>query len=329
MSLRVLKPGLLDTLQDQGRHGWAHRGINPGGAMDSVALAVANFLVGNQSNEAVLEIHFPAPRLTFESDALFALAGADFAARLDSRAVPAHTPVFASAGSILEFSKPASGVRCYLAIAGGFDVAPWLGSRSTHLAVQAGGFMGRALQSGDVLPFRRPADWSAALKGEKCRVLPWKANISGFYPAGNRLRFCPGPEYESLNTESKQLLEKARWKIGPKSNRMGYRAEGPALTLKDPLELASSGVVPGTIQLLPNGQFILLMADCQTTGGYPRIGHIISADLPGLAQMQPGDTFYLQSIDLEQTFHIKAKFNAGLRRLQMGCRLLANYYQTI
>lgn len=329
MSLRVLKPGLLDTLQDQGRHGWAHLGINPGGSMDTVAPAVANFLVDNQPNEAVLEMHFPAPRLKFESNALLAMAGADFAARLDGRAVPLHTPIAVSTGSILEFSKPVSGARCYLAIAGGFDVAPWLGSRSTHLAVQAGGFKGRALQSGDVLPFRRPADWSVVLKGGKCRIVPWRANVSGLYPPANLLRFCPGPEYELLNAASKQLLENARWKIAPQSDRMGYRTEGPALALEHPLELVSSGVVPGTVQLLPNGQFIILMADCQTTGGYPRIGHLISADLPGLAQMQPGDTFFLQSIDLEQTFRIKAKFNAGLRRLQMGCRLLANYYQTI
>lgn len=326
MSLRVLKQGLLDTLQDHGRHGWAHLGINPGGAMDTIAAAIANFLVGNPPNEAVLEMHFPAPRLTFESDALLALAGADFAARLDGRAGPLHTPIAVSTGSILEFSKPVSGARCYLAIAGGFDVTPWLGSRSTHLAVQAGGFKGRALQSGDVLPFRRPADWSVVLKGGKCRILPWRANVSGLYPPANRLRFCPGPEYELLNAESKHLLEKARWKIAPQSDRMGYRTAGPALALEHPLELVSSGVVPGTIQLLPNGQFILLMADCQTTGGYPRIGHIISADLPGLAQMQAGNTFHLQAADLEQALHIKTKLNIALRRLQTGCRILPNYY---
>lgn len=318
MSLLVLKPGLLDTIQDRGRFGHAHLGINPTGVMDINAMSVSNLLVGNEPDEAVLEMHFPAPRLRFESAAFFALAGADFDARLDGQVVPAHTPVVVAAGAVLEFLKPLSGARCYLAVSGGFDLEPWLGSRGTHLAVGAGGFKGRALRAGDVLPFRRQADFHAALKGKNVRILPWKANVSGLYPAAETLRFCVGAEYDFLTPDSKKLLETARWKIAPQSDRMGYRIEGPALARNEAVELVSSAVVPGTIQLLPNGQFIILMADCQTTGGYPRIGHVISADLPGLAQMRAGDSFGLQKVDLQAAVAAKAGQKLGLLRMRYG-----------
>jgi len=318
MSLRILKPGLLDTIQDRGRFGYAQLGINPSGAMDTVALAVSNLLAGNAAGDAVLEMHFPAPALCFESNVLFALAGADFDARLDGQQVPVHTPVLVAAGSILEFRKPLSGTRCYLAVAGGFDLEPWLGSYSTHLAAQAGGFKGQALQAGDVLPLRRQADYAGVLQGKNSWVLPWKANVSGGYPSGDTLRFCAGPEYEYLTSESKKLLETARWKVAGQSDRMGYGTEGPALTLTEPLELVSAAVVPGTIQLLPNGRFIVLMADSQTTGGYPRIGHIIGADLPGLAQMGPGMSFRFEQVNLEVAMRATFKQAQWMKKLAWG-----------
>jgi len=318
MSLRILKPGLLDTIQDRGRFGYAQLGINPSSAMDTVALAVSNLLAGNPAGDAVLEMHFPAPALCFESDALFALAGANFDARLNGHFVPVHTPVLVAAGGMLEFRKPVSGARGYLAVASGFDLEPWLGSYSTHLAAQAGGFKGRALQAGDVLPFRRQADYTNILEGKNSWLLPWKANVSGLYPSGDTLRFCAGPEYDYLTSESKKQLETARWKVTRQSNRMGYRTEGLALTLTEPLELVSAAVVPGTIQLLPNGHFIVLMADSQTTGGYPRIGHIIGADLPGLAQMGAGMSFCLEHVHLEVATKAKYRQAQRLRRLEWG-----------
>lgn len=319
MSLLVLKPGLLDSIQDRGRFGYAHLGINPSGAMDPAALAVANLLAGNDTGEAALEMHFPAPVLRVESDALFALAGADFDARLNGLSVPVHTPLVVAGSSVLEFRKPVSGARCYLAVAGGFDLAPWLDSCSTHLAVQAGGFKGRALQAGDILPFRRQADLTAVLQGKSGLVLPWRANVAGLYPSGDALRFCPGPEYDFLSSESKKWLETARWKIARQSDRMGYRTEGVALDLTEPLELVSAAVVTGTLQLLPNGHFIILMADSQTTGGYPRVGHIISADLPKLAQMGAGTPFCLQQVSLETAMEAKYRQTAWLQRLAWGC----------
>lgn len=316
-----MKPGLLDTIQDRGRFGYAHLGINPSGAMDSVALSVSNFLVGNEPGEAVLEMHFPAPRLRFGSDALFALAGADFDARLDGLEVSVHTPAVAAAGTVLEFRKPLWGARCYLAISGGYDLEPWLGSHSTNLAAGAGGFKGRALQTGDVLPFRRQGDFQQILNGKNVRTFPWKANVAGLYPAAGTLRFCPGAEHDLLTLDSKKRLETASWTIAPQSDRMGCHIEGPALVLNDAVELVSSAVVPGTIQLLPNGQFIILMADCQTTGGYPRTGHIVSADLPGLAQMRVGESFGLQRVDLQAAIEAKNRQLRWLARMKWGAVL--------
>lgn len=320
----MLKPGLLDSIQDRGRLGYAHLGINPSGAMDLAALTVANLLTGNDSGEAVLEMHFPAPALRFESDALLALVGADFDARLNGLPVPVHTPVLVAGGSVLEFQKPVSGARCYLAVAGGFDLIPWLGSCSTHLAVQAGGFKGRALQAGDVLPFCRKADLTSVLQGKSSLVLPWRANVAGLYSSGEALRFCPGPEYDFLSSESKKWLETARWKIARQSDRMGYRTEGLALNLTEPLELVSAAVVPGTLQLLPNGHFIILMADSQTTGGYPRIGHIIGADLPKLAQMGAGVAFALERVSLETAMEALYRQAEWLQRLAWGCVLITH-----
>ncbi|MCK6691380.1 MAG: biotin-dependent carboxyltransferase family protein [Thermoanaerobaculia bacterium] len=318
MSLLVLKPGLLDTIQDRGRFGYAHLGINPTGVMDISAMSVSNLLVGNKPDEAVLEMHFPAPRLRFESAALFALTGADFDARLDGQVVPVHTPVVAAAGTALEFRKPLSGARCYLSVSGGFEMESWLGSRSTNLAVQAGGFHGRALQTDDVLPFRRATDYGDILKGKKIIVFPWKADVRGLYPGDETLRFFPGAEYEWLTPGSKERLVTTHWKITPHSDRMGYRIEGPALDRNEAVELVSSAVVPGTIQLLPNGQFIILMADSQTTGGYPRIGHVIGADMPGLAQMRVGEVLRLQQVDLQAAEAAKAVQIQGLLRMRWG-----------
>lgn len=299
MSLLVLKPGLLDTIQDRGRTGYAHLGIPMSGVMDPAALQLANALVANAPLEAVLEMHFPAPALRFETDTVFALAGADFDARAAGTPAPLNTPVIVRAGTELVFQRPKSGARCYLAVGGGFALEPWLGSCSTDLAARAGGWQGRALQAGDRLPLRQAADYSAFLSGEGCRVMPWYIRPYRLHADSAGIRFLPGPEYGGLTEKSQQLLETAHWPIAPKSDRMGYRTSGPALALNAPLEMVSAAVIPGTLQLLPDGHFVVLMAGCQTTGGYPRIGHIIGADLSKMAQLRTGNRFRLEIVDME------------------------------
>ncbi|MBK8966336.1 MAG: biotin-dependent carboxyltransferase family protein [Lewinellaceae bacterium] len=321
MSLHILKPGLLDTIQDEGRYGHGHLGINRSGAMDRAGMAVANFLVGNPAGEAVLEMHFPAPEIRLDAPVLLALAGANFTARADGVSVPLHTPVLLQAGVSIKFQKAISGTRCYLAVGGGFALDTWLGSCSTNLAAGAGGWKGRALQAGDVIAFRQKISVAQFELGEKMRRLPWSANVSDFYPANQAIRFCPGPEYGWLDTESQASLEQSDWQITAQSNRMGYRLKGPGLHRKNPAELVSSAVTAGTIQLLPNGQPIILMTDSQTTGGYPRIGQVVQADLPMLAQLGAGQAFALQRVPLETAFAALQAQEQMLRRLKTGCAL--------
>lgn len=321
MSLLVLKAGLLDTIQDGGRTGYAHLSIPTSGAMDPLALQLANALVGNAPAEAVLEMHFPAPALRFETDAVFALAGADFDARAAGTPLPLNTPVIIRAGTELVFQRPKSGARCYLAVRGGFALEPWLGSCSTDLAAQAGGWQGRPLRAADRLPLRRQADYAALLAAAQCRVMPWSARPAAGNPG---VRFLPGPEYDYLTTLSQQLLETAHWPIAPQSDRMGYRTSGPALALNTPLEMVSAAVMPGTLQLLPDGHFVVLMAGCQTTGGYPRIGHIIGADLPKMAQLRAGERFQLEKVDLETAVATAYNQENWLRRIAYGASLKWN-----
>jgi len=313
MSLLTRKAGLLDSVQDLGRRGYAHLGVHAAGAADPVGLQVANLLAGNEPGAAALEMHFPAPVLRFEQAAIFALGGADFQARLDGIDVPVGTPVRAVAGSELAFLKQISGKRAYLAVRGGFELEPWLGSHSTDLPAGVGGFQGRALRTGDRLPFRQ-----TIRDNTPNRVFPWRANVSALYPSEAVFRFLPGPEYELLDEESRRRLETAEWRMARRSDRMGCFVEGPALALQEKIELVSSAVLPGTIQLLPGGDMLVLLADCQTTGGYPRIAQVLSADLPGLAQQRPGEVFRVRKVGLDEALEAGREQRRVLRRLGWG-----------
>lgn len=288
MSIEILSSGVLTTVQDLGRFGFGNRGINPNGVMDWFATRAANSLLGNPSESAILEMHFPAPHILFRQAALICLAGAEFTALL---ALPAglekplecFRPYQVPAGSTLRFDAPVRGRRVVLAVHGGWSVPPWMGSRSTHLMAGIGGNQGRALKKGDQIPF------SPATNG--FRVFAWKAAPSLIEKVYLRdsLRVLAGPEWNSLSRPSQEDFLKEPFSITPQSGRTAYLLDGPVLQ-KDDLamgELLSSGVAFGTVQLLPNGQLLIFMADHPVTGGYPRIANVIQADLPYLAQNGP------------------------------------------
>ncbi|MGI9161163.1 MAG: biotin-dependent carboxyltransferase family protein, partial [Saprospiraceae bacterium] len=220
-----------------------------------------------------------------------------------------------AAGSVLTFRKRLQGMRCYLAVRGGLQTAPWLDSRSTSLAATVGGWQGRALRADDRLPLIAETDFSASQNA----ILPWRVNIQFAYPAAAVLRYLAGPEYDLLDAEAQRLLESAEWRVGPQSNRMACALAGPPLKLAAPFELVSSAVQPGLLQLLPGGDLLALLADCQTTGGYPRIAQVLQADLPALAQMQPGMPFRLARVSLEMASATAQAQRAWLRRLQRAC----------
>jgi biotin-dependent carboxylase-like uncharacterized protein len=278
--LRILRAGLATSIQDYGRSGFRQYGISLGGVLDQPAMTTANLLVGNAPDSAVLEIVLGQFKAEFMRDGWFALTGAGCNAELDGKSVWTGWRLPVKKGQVLSLSMPVRGMRSYLAVHGGFDLPEVLGSGSTDLKAGFGGFEGRKLQDGDRLPLGKPTRQFDKKVG--VRQLLW----------GNRIRALPGPEYHEFSPEAQQAFWRSAWKLSPQSNRMGYRLQGRELNRVKPRELLSHGLVPGVIQVPPNGQPIVLMADAQTTGGYPRIACVIEADLYQLAQIRLGEPIH-------------------------------------
>jgi antagonist of KipI len=303
MSIRVLRPGLLTTLQDHGRHGLQHLGLCPGGAMDPVALSLANALVGNDGGEAALEVTVIGPELAFEREALVALCGAEFQGGL-----PHNRPVHVSAGSRVNVGRALRGARAYLAVAGGFAVEPVLGSRSTFLPGRFGGFDGRALRHGDVLGLRQPeeAQRFGKLKGTREGSVRWSApplTLPDREPI--IVHVLEGQHYGWFQPNAQRAFLDTVWRVAPESNRMGFRLTGPPLVRAKADEILSGPTALGTVQVPANGVPIALMADHQTTGGYPHIAEIVSADVPRLAQLAPGGKVHFSRCDLAMAAELR------------------------
>lgn len=298
MSLSIIKAGLLGTIQDMGRYGYGSLGINCGGAMDRYAAQVANMLVGNDVREAVMEIHFPGPQILFEQNALISITGANFTPTLNDETLPCWQPVLIRKNTILHFPKLEHGARCYIAIHGGFCADAWLNSYSTNLKAGTGGYKGRKFEKGDELNARESTIYFAGLMKEGRDVLPlhWRADHTNAYEYPNEIFFTEGNEFSQLSEASAHNFTENNFIIHPFSDRMGYQVKGPELVLKEKKELVSSSVSFGTIQLMPNAELVILMADHQTTGGYPRIGHVVSAHLPKLAQLRPSDCIQFKKV---------------------------------
>ncbi|MEI6264744.1 MAG: biotin-dependent carboxyltransferase family protein [Sphingobacteriia bacterium] len=323
MSILIIKPGIYSTIQDEGRKGFQHLGINPNGAMDTCAMQTANALVLNDISEAVLEFYFPAPVLQFNQPAFIALSGADFTAEINGIDIPINQPVFIPANAVLQFKAKKWGQVAYLSVQGGFELSEWLNSYSTNVKAAVGGFEGRILKQGDNIDLNLK---NASRNNSKdCSVLPWKASVQQLYH-NNALRFIPGHELEQLNASSQTILCAEDFSILPQSDRMGYRLQGPTLEQSNKKEMISTAVTKGTVQLLPNGQCIVLMADHQTTGGYPRIAHIISADLPTLSQKGSNDTIQFIPTTIEESEKIMMLQAQHLQQLTNACILQLDAY---
>jgi antagonist of KipI len=294
MSLIVTRAGILDTIQDLGRFGFGNWGINPSGAMDQYALMAANALVGNSISEAAVEMHYPAPSIYFSAPALISVTGADFNAHINNTPIPNWKTIFLPRDSTLSFTNRKSGFRTYLSIYGGFEIDEWLGSKSTNLKINLGGFEGRSLRKDDKLLF------NVALAESTFQVFPWTINYHEIYQASSIIKFLPSELWHAFDENMQQEIGSMKMKILPTSDRMGYYFDNEPILLSSTEELLSSTVDFGTIQILPSGKLVCLMADHQTTGGYPRLGAIISADLPRLAQMVPGSVFTLSPASLEE-----------------------------
>jgi antagonist of KipI len=273
---------MLTTVQDCGRWGYQSRGVPVAGPMDPLAHRLANALVGNPRDAAALEITLLGPELEFQSERVLALCGADFDVTMDGKPAKPDAAFVAAAGTRLKFGARRRGARAYLAVAGGIDVPPILGSRATHVISAMGGFEGRALRAGDRLPLGvapRPQH-AATPPPEPLVVLPGRHAV---------VRILPGPQVERFSPDALSVLQSAPYVIAQNSDRMGFRLEGPRLTHSGGADIISDATPLGVLQVPASGQPILLMADRQTTGGYPKIATVISADLPVVAQLAPGD----------------------------------------
>lgn len=288
--ITVLHSGMLTTVQDRGRVGYQRFGVPVCGAMDPFSLAVGNLLVGNEIGEGALEITGIGPTVRFESDNIFALSGGRFSSKLNGTEIQCGRAYLGHKGDVLECGAAAEGFRAYLCFSGGLDVPEIMESRSTCLSAHFGGFEGRRLEKGDCLPFRAPQIWQ---KGLTERVF--------LHPAEERpIRVVLGPQDGAFSPEGIETFFSSDYRMGTKSDRMGCRLEGASIALREGASpnIISDGVAMGSIQV-PNGQPIVMMADRQTTGGYVKLGTVITADLGRIAQKKPGDTVRFAPVSLE------------------------------
>lgn len=347
MTIVVQQAGLLTTVQDLGRTGYQKYGVIVSGAMDVHAASCANMLVGNDVSEALLELTQIGPELFFERSTLIAICGADMQPTVDGMNIPMYKPVYIAAGSLLRFATARHGVRGYIAFAGGLRLDKIMYSYATYLRAGIGGYQGRALQVGDRLEIGLPTSLGYAIcrHVQKCsmdadivgnarsekseaeqafRYPSWGASSYMLPPYASDVivRFLPGVNFDQFDAASIHSFTTSKYKLTPRSDRMGCRIEGSRLKLEQSLELSSEPVAYGTVQVPPDGQPIILMADRQTTGGYPVIAYIISADLPLISQTPIGGTVSFQQSDPSEAYRRWSAVQRDLEQLRQGIRVM-------
>ena len=318
MSILIEKQGLLTSIQDNGRKGYQKFGVISSGVMDDYSATLANIAVGNNENEGVMEISLMGPSIFFEDDTIIAVTGGDLQATINTIDLPLRRPVFIPKGSLLEFGSAKSGCRAYLAVCGGFDIPIVMGSKSTYFKAKIGGFQGRALQTGDTLPIATNKKTFEKLK----KILTEKIDggicfSSWFLPPSTILereavvpiRVTKGQQFNIFPDDAIETFFSSSYTITPYSDRMGYRLEGEKVLLKEKFKMISEAVTFGSIQVPADGNPIILLADRQTTGGYPKIAQVAITDLTKIAQLMPGQilTFNLISFAEAENLYITRK----------------------
>jgi antagonist of KipI len=329
MNAVVVRAGFQTSVQDLGRTGFRQFGVSTSGALDSFALRIANLLVGNDESAAGLEITIGGLQLRVEDERIVAWCGGEFDVQIGSRALPAGHVAHLQAGDELKFVRAQFGCRCWLAISGGIDVPVVLGSRSTDLRANFGGVEGRTLRDGDVLALLTWPGSSAFAKATADKpiratgVSSWTAPHHWASPASRHpsLRFIRGVDWNRFNDVTIQRFTQHEFTVSPDSDRMGVRFDGPRLKREDKTDLVSEAVAPGTIQVPPSGKPILLLGDCQTTGGYPKIAHVITVDLGIAAQLRAGDHVRFFEVSLGDAHGLLLERERDLERFRIGLSL--------
>ncbi|HET6675305.1 MAG TPA: biotin-dependent carboxyltransferase family protein [Nitrospiraceae bacterium] len=293
--LVIRRPGLVTTVQDVGRVGYQRYGLSVSGAMDRTALRIGNRLVGNPDGAAGLEVTLQGPEMEFTGGALVAITGADLSPSLNGNPLPMWTAFPASPGDILRFGARRHGCRAYVCFSGGLDVPMVFGSRSTDVRAGIGGLDGRRLRPGDELCFGP----SPPKSSRSAKQQPPFSEQQPEYPLCPALRVVRGPQAERFSSRAMSIFLTSRYVVSVDSNRMGYRLDGEPIPHRGSADMISDATAAGTIQIPADEQPILLMADCQTTGGYPKIASVITIDMAQAAQLAPGDqtTFTLTTVD--------------------------------
>ena len=324
--IEVLSGGALNTVQELGRYGYRKIGVTAAGAMDRLALAAGNLLLGNTVDCAGIEVTMFPFRVRFQTDATIAITGADCAAELDGRPLLPWWTTSVRRSQVLSLSMPERGCRAYLLVCGGVDVPLVLHSRSTDLKSKFGGHEGRSLKRGDLLALL-PVDGKSGPDAGKGGygveppqlALPLGGSVQGTVA----VRVLPGAEYEIFPQAGREQFWNGRWLLTPNSNRQGYRLAGPALPMSGQSELLSHGLVPGTIQVPPSGQPIIQMSDANTSGGYPKIGTVIEADMWRLAQARVADELHFVQTTVAEAVAALAAERAWLRKIETGVAALS------
>lgn len=327
--IRVLKPGLLTTVQDLGRLGYQQYGVAVGGALDQFAARVANLIVGNDDNAALLELAQVGPELQFTHDTVVAWAGGGFEATIGREAVLPNRAVAIKAGEVLHLDAAQSGLRAWLAVAGGIDVPLVMGSRSTYRRAGVGGHYGRPLLAGDELATLAPGERSAylisSLGSSPRRAAAWtvRPEALGQSAAPGILRVMEGPEWDWFTVEAQATFLAESWETTREADRMGVRLSGPVLQQAQSKEMISSAVNAGVVQVPPSGQPIVLLPSRQSVGGYPRLAAVAGVDLGRCAQLRPGERVRFEKITVAEAQRLWFARERDLARARLGLSRLA------
>lgn len=310
--IHIEKPGMLTTIQDIGRQGFQQYGVIVSGAMDTLALQTANILVGNAQDEAVLEVTMGGLRFKTDDDCVVAMTGAAIQGTINGRdPLQSYRPVALKAGDTVQLGPLLSGCRNYIAFRGGIDVPAIMNSKSTYLRAGIGGYKGRALKKGDALTVYK----------HTAQQVKWQAEPPHYAKKNWTVHVTAGPEWAQFTAESQHQFLTTRYDITAAADRMGYRLKGTPLQRVSAEELLSDAVLFGTIQVSNDAQPTVLLADRQTTGGYPRIAQVIASDLHVFAQMKPGDSIQFECVTLTESYALLTEQTQYLRKLAQAVRL--------
>ncbi len=327
--MKIVKPGLQTTIQDAGRYGYQRFGVIVSGVMDQLVYRIGNLLVGNSNGEACLEMTMKGPEIEFEKDVLVTITGGDFSPKINDGPVKMWRPIYVRAGSVLKFGACTAGCRSYLSVAGGIVVPEIMESRSTYLRAEIGGFEGRALDSGDSLTigerseradhiFQQLSDSELPyVESDWFSAAEWgtEANQNGI------IRVIQGREWNRFTKESQEKFTNTEFELTPQSDRMGFRFKGERLELSEQVEMISEAVSFGTIQVPSEGNLITLLADRQTTGGYPKIAQIASVDFSKVAQLKPGAKVRFKLVTHKEAEALYLEQERHLQQLEQGISL--------